>query len=125
MDSQTWKPIFGKQHGIFPFYRFYESVEGKNGKPKQIYFEPKHGDLMWSATLYEKAKLKEGELWSFAAVTDEPPPEVAAAGHDRCPVYLQEKNFKTWLSPSTSAKDELISILESVEPTYFEHYDAA
>ncbi len=29
---------------------------------------------------------KEGEpdLYSFAAITDEPPPEVAAAGHDRC-----------------------------------------
>lgn len=23
-------------------------------------------------------------LWSFAAITAEPPPEVAAAGHDRC-----------------------------------------
>ena len=124
-DSSTWKAVFGKQHGIFPFYRFYESVEGKNGEAKPIYFEPKHGDLMWAAALFEKSKIKEGELWSFAAITDEPPPEVAAAGHDRCPVYINEKSFESWLNPSGSTKDELFSILDSVEQTYFQQHDAA
>ena len=32
----------------------------------------------------------EPDLLSFAAITDEPPPEVAAAGHDRCIIPLPE-----------------------------------
>jgi len=124
LESTTWEAVFGKQHGIFPFYRFYESVEGKNGEAKSIYFEPEHEELMWAASLFEKAKIKEGDLWSFAAITDEPPPEVAAAGHDRCPVYIQESNFEKWLNPNKSSKDELLDILSAIEKTYFAHHAA-
>lgn len=120
LDSRTWKPIFGKQHGIFPFYRFYESVEGDNGQAKIIYFEPKDQDIMWSAAIYEEAAITPGVLRTFAAVTDEPPPEVAAAGHDRCPVFLAKENFGRWLNPQETPK-ELVQLLTSVVPTYFEH----
>lgn len=40
------------------------------------------------------AGVDEPDLWSFAAVTDEPLPEVAAAGHDRTIVALQEQNVE-------------------------------
>lgn len=124
LESRNWKSIFGKQHAIFPFYRFYESVKDENGDSKGIYFEPKHGEMMWSAALFEKASLKEGELWSFAAITDDPPAEVAEVGHDRCPVYILEKNFEKWLNPSDLKKEELMALLESIEKTYFEHHAA-
>ena len=119
LDSQIWKPVFGKQHAIYPFYRFYESVEDENGEAKIIYFQPDHGEMMWSAALYEKAKINEGELWSFAAITDEPPPEVAETGHDRCPVYISEKNIETWLNPKD--QDSSMELLSQLEKTYFEH----
>jgi len=121
MDSKIWLAVFGKQHGIFPFYRFYENVEGENGKSKTIYFQPDHGDIMWSAALFETAKIKEGELWSFAAITNDPPPEVAAAGHDRCPVYIEESKFEDWLNPAKIKKEDLLKLLSAIEKTYFEH----
>lgn len=34
-------------------------------------------------------KGQEPELWSFAAITDDPEPEVAAAGHDRTIIQHQ------------------------------------
>jgi putative SOS response-associated peptidase YedK len=121
LDSRTWKPVFGKQHAIFPFYRFYESVAGENGESKIIYFEPKDQDIMWSAAIYEESKISSGLLRSFAAITDEPPPEVAAAGHDRCPVFLSEDKFETWLNPGGISKEELVELLSYVVPTYFLH----
>lgn len=121
LDSRTWKPVFGKQHGIFPFYRFYESVPGENGEAKIIYFEPKDQEIMWAASIFEEAKIESGLLRSFAAVTDDPPPEVAATGHDRCPVFIKENNFKIWLEPKGHAKEELVELLGSTVSTYFQH----
>lgn len=121
LDSRTWKPIFGKQHGIFPFYRFYESVAGENGESKIIYFEPKDETIMWSAAIFEEAKIESGLLRSFAAVTDEPPPEVAAAGHDRCPIFLAKDDFGTWLEPKETSKEDLVALLDHKVPTYFQH----
>lgn len=121
LDSRTWKPIFGKQHAIFPFLRFYESVEGENGKAKAIYFQPKDQEIMWSAAIFEESKIETGILRTFAAITDEPPPEVAAAGHDRCPVFLAKESFASWLEPKGLSKEELVELLTSIVPTYFEH----
>jgi putative SOS response-associated peptidase YedK len=120
LDSRTWKPVFGKKHAIFPFHRFYESVADENGKAKIIYFQPKDQELMWSAALFEEAKIESGILRSFAAITDEPPPEVAAAGHDRCPVYLAKDQFGKWLEPKETPT-ELVELLGRIVPTYFEH----
>lgn len=120
LESRTWKPVFGKKHAIFPFLRFYESVEGKNGEAKIIYFEPRDQDIMWSAAIYEESKIAPGLIRSFAAITDEPPPEVSAAGHDRCPVFLSEDKFERWLEPQESPL-ELVELLTSVVPAYFEH----
>jgi putative SOS response-associated peptidase YedK len=124
LESRTWKPVFGKQHAIFPFYRFYESVEGKNGEAKIIYFQPKDENIMWAASIYEEAKISAGSLLSFAAVTDEPPPEVAAAGHDRCPVFLSKEHFENWLDPKNISKEDLVKLLRSVVPTVFKHQAA-
>ena len=41
----------------------------------------------------------EPELLSFAAITDEPPAEVAAAGHDRCVIPIKPEQLDAWLNP--------------------------
>jgi hypothetical protein len=42
------------------------------------------------------------DLLSFAAITDDPPPEVVAAGHDRCIVPINPENVEAWLNPDPS-----------------------
>ncbi len=37
---------------------------------------------------------------SFALTTDEPPPEVQAAGHDRCVIPIKRENIDAWLQPN-------------------------
>ncbi len=49
-----------------------------------------------------KCVVRQPALLGFAAVTDEPPPEVSAAGHDRCIIPLKPENLEVWPSPKTS-----------------------
>ncbi|HDR9236138.1 TPA: SOS response-associated peptidase family protein, partial [Burkholderia vietnamiensis] len=65
------------------------------------------------------------DLWSFAAITDDPPPEVAAAGHDRCIVPIKSSNVDAWLAPDPSRRGQLREILADRERPYYEHQLAA
>ncbi|MBS0508224.1 MAG: SOS response-associated peptidase family protein, partial [Proteobacteria bacterium] len=67
----------------------------------------------------------EPDLWSFAAVTDDPPPEVAAAGHDRCIVQLRPENVEAWLTPQGRTLDALDALLDDKARPYYEHRLAA
>ena len=81
---------------------------------------------MWAASLYEEFKSpKLGSIFSFAMVTDAPPPEVAAAGHDRCPVFLDEDHLEAWLNPKKLSLSELEELLDHKQKTYYSHADAA
>ena len=123
-SARNWKPLFGQKHAIFPFYQFYEWVE-RDGRKLELSFSPDGFADMWAASLYEETKTEHGLIRSFAMVTDEPPPEVAAAGHDRCPVFLREDLIGDWLRPTGKALGELDALLEHKQPTYYSHKLAA
>lgn len=112
---KSWKGIFGRNHGVFPFKRFYEWVEGESGKKQLVSFFPLKRDFMWAPAIYDFYKGPEGEFHSFALITREPPSEVLAAGHDRCPLFLQEKNLDLWLTPEGRSISELYDILTPLE----------
>jgi len=67
----------------------------------------------------------EPDLLSFAAITDEPPPEVAAAGHDRCIVPIKPENIDAWLNPNASDLAALHAILDDRDRPFYEHRLAA
>ena len=60
------------------------------------------------------------DLWSFAAITDEPPAEVAAAGHDRCIIPIQEAAMDAWLITETGHLGASYAILDDRARTYLE-----
>jgi putative SOS response-associated peptidase YedK len=64
-------------------------------------------------------------LLSFAAITDEPPSEVAAAGHDRCIIPIKPENIDAWLNPNPENLDAMYAILEDRNRPYYEHRLAA
>lgn len=117
----TWKALFMKQHAIFPFIQFYEWVEDKSGRKKLISFQPEKKEIMWAPALFETWTSKDGLLHfdSFALITDDPPQEVAAQGHDRCPVFMKESNINSWLQPENLNKKEAYLLLKDLEPVYF------
>lgn len=65
------------------------------------------------------------DLTSFAFITDEPPAEVAAAGHDRCISPIKPENIDRWLQPEGQSLTEMHAILDDRERPYYAHRLAA
>jgi putative SOS response-associated peptidase YedK len=132
-----WKPLFGYSHGILVVSAFYENVskakmegrqlaEGEKDENVVLEFRPEPAQDMLVACLWSRWSLAgEPDLLSFAAITDDPPPEVAAAGHDRCIIPIKAENVDAWLSPQSSDLATLHGILDDRQRPYFEHRLAA
>jgi putative SOS response-associated peptidase YedK len=122
---RVWGKLFGYNHGIMIVNRFYENVD-RNGKKVVLQFDPMPAQQMLVACLWSRTTIPgEPDLWSFAAITDEPPPEVAAAGHDRCIVPIKPENVDAWLSPDPTNLAAQYAILDDRERPYYEHRMAA
>jgi putative SOS response-associated peptidase YedK len=132
-----WKPLFGYSHGLMIVSRFYENVsqarmegrtlaEGEKDENVVLEFKPDSGEDMLVACLWSRWTAKDQpDLLSFAAITDEPPAEVAAAGHDRCIVPIKAENVEAWLNPDASNLAALQAILDDRDRPYYEHRLAA
>ncbi|MBW0449898.1 hypothetical protein EN871_19755 [bacterium M00.F.Ca.ET.228.01.1.1] len=132
-----WKPLFGYSHGVLVVNAFYENVsrakmegrvlaEGEEDENVVLEFRPEPPHDMLVACLWSHWSAPgEPDLLSFAVITDEPPPEVAAAGHDRCLVPIKHENLDAWLNPDSSNLAALHAILEDRDRPYYEHRLAA
>ena len=102
---------------------FYENVDDGRGGSKEIQFRPRTGETMYIACVYSHwvdPKGKEPDLWSFAAITDEPEPEVAAAGHDRTIINIKPEHVEAWLTPEGRTDEELFAIFDDRRHPYYE-----
>jgi putative SOS response-associated peptidase YedK len=135
--EKFWRQQFGHRHAYMVITSFFENVElhrfeqrelGPDEAPKSlvIHFNPQPAVEMKVACLWSHNEV-EGELplESFAAITDEPPPEVAAAGHDRCLIPLNEDALEVWLRPESSNAGELQAALDNRVRPFYEHRLAA
>lgn len=118
-----WKAQFGYSHGIMVATAFYENVD-RDGKNVILEFRPTMTEPMLVACLWSHWTAPgEQDLLSFAAITDEPPPEVAAAGHDRCIIPIKPAHVDAWLQPQNAAASH--AILDDRERPYYAHRLAA
>jgi len=115
----TWKSLFGKNHGLVPFKRFFEWVKVEGGKKKLGVFAPTEKEIMWAPCLTETWSDGKEKLVTFAIITDDPPDEVREAGHDRCPIFLGRDMIDSWLSPQGKAKNDLLELLTHKEPVKY------
>ncbi len=132
-----WRNLFGKRHGLLIAKSFYENValhdferralrEGEKRKNVIVHFNPRASQPMLVACLWDLWQAPgKPDLYSFAAITDEPPPEVAATGHDRCIIPLEASAIDAWLDPSGVEPAVLKGMLDRRERPYFEHRLAA
>ena len=126
--ERFWRGQFGVTHGVVPVTAFYENVD-RDGKNAVLEFRPQPEQDMLVACLWSRwtppAGTDEPELLSFAAITDEPPPEVSAAGHDRCIIPLKPENIDAWLQPERGNLAAQYAILDDRARPYYEHRLAA
>jgi putative SOS response-associated peptidase YedK len=105
---------------------FYENVEGEDGRNKVLQFTPQDGEPMLIACLWSRwTGHSEPDLLSYAAITDEPPAEVAAAGHDRCIINIKPEHVDAWLNPDPKNLGALQAIFDDKQRPYYEHRLAA
>ena len=123
-----WKSQFGHTHGLMIVETFYENVEGEDGKNMVLQFTPRGGGPMYVACLWSRwtdSKGVEPELLSFAAITDDPEPEVAAAGHDRTIINIKPEHIDAWLNPDPGNLEALYAIFDDKQHPFYEFQEAA
>jgi putative SOS response-associated peptidase YedK len=132
-----WSGLFGYQHGVVLASAFYEHVkrhrsEGRELGPGEaeedvvLEFRPQQGGDMLVACLWSRwTSPGQPELLSFAAITDDPPPEVAAAGHDRCIIPIRPENLEAWLNPDPKNLAAAHAVLDDRQRPFYEHRLAA
>jgi putative SOS response-associated peptidase YedK len=132
-----WKDLFGYSHGIMIVNAFYEhvtvpkrnsdgSIAGDETENIILEFKPRPTQDMLVACLWSHwTGPGEPDLDSFAAITDEPPAEIAAAGHDRCIIPIKPEHVDAWLNPDPKNLKALYAILDDRERPYYEHRLAA
>ena len=121
--TKFWRRQFGDTHCLMLAETFYENVGDGKGGSKEIQFRPRTGETMYIACLYSHwvdPKGVEPNLWSFAAITDEPEPEVAAAGHDRTIINIKPEHVDAWLTPQGRSDEELLAIFDDRRHPYYE-----
>jgi putative SOS response-associated peptidase YedK len=91
-----------------------------------LQFTPDPPRTMFIACLWSHwTDPKDPDVRGFAAITDEPPADVAAAGHDRCIINLKPEHVDAWLTPEGRSADELQAILSDRVIPVIQHPMAA
>jgi putative SOS response-associated peptidase YedK len=129
-----WKDLYGFSHGLVVMNSFFENVnrhraegrelrEGEEPSNVVLEFKPRPQQDMLVACLWSRwIAPGQTDLLSFAAITDEPPLEIQAAGHDRCIVPIRPEHLRAWLDPRTSDLEAMDSILDDRARPYYEHH---
>ena len=64
------------------------------------------------------------DLVSFAAITNEPEPEIAAVGHDRTIIKIRPEHLDAWLNPFGDL-GAMYSIFDVKQHPYYVHREFA
>ena len=135
MDSlrNFWKDLYGFSHEVIVVNAFYENVNrhkfehrelgpGEEIENVVLEFKPRPAhDMLIACVLSKWSAPGQPDLLSFAAITHEPPAEVAAAGHDRCIIQIRPENLDAWLNPDPNNLAAMDTILEEKARQYYEH----
>ena len=132
-----WNKVYGRNHAVMVISGFYENVPlhlyehrelavDEKAKNLVLEYDPQPSQDMLVACIWDRwTRPGSPDLYSFAAITDEPTPEVAATGHQRTVISLQKQFLSEWLSPSQISRERLDEILSEKDTPYYVHQIAA
>jgi putative SOS response-associated peptidase YedK len=135
--ERFWGEQFGHHHALMVVESFFENVQlhamehrelkvGEEAQNVVLQFTPEPAEPLLVACLWSHwTDPKEPDVRGFAAITDEPPADVAAAGHDRCIVNLKPEHVEAWLAPEGRSTQELQAILSDRAIPVIQHAEAA
>jgi putative SOS response-associated peptidase YedK len=135
--EKFWGEQFGHHHALMVVESFFENVQlhamehrelkaGEEAQNVVLQFTPEPAQPLLVACLWSHwTDSKEPDVRGFAAITDEPPPDVAAAGHDRCIINLKPEHVEAWLTPEGRSGTELQAVLSDRAIPVIQHAEAA
>ena len=135
--EKFWGEQFGHHHALMVVESFFENVQlhamehrelkaGEEAQNVVLQFTPEPAEPLLVACLWSHwTDPKEPDVRGFAAITDEPPADVAAAGHDRCIVNLKPEHVEAWLAPEGRSTEALQAILSDRAIPVIQHAEAA
>ena len=135
--EKFWGEQFGHHHALMVVESFYENVQlhvmehrelkaGEEARNVVLQFTPEPAEPLLIACLWSHwTDPSEPYVRGFAAITDEPPADVAAAGHDRCIINLKPEHGEAWLTPEGRSVQELQAILSDRAIPVIQHAKAA
>jgi putative SOS response-associated peptidase YedK len=135
--EKFWGEQFGHHHALMVVEAFFENVQvhamehrelkaGEEAQNVVLQFTPQPAEPLLIACLWSHwTDPNEPDVRGFAAITDEPPADVAAAGHDRCIVNLKPEHAEAWLTPEGRSTEELQAILSDRAIPVIQHAKAA
>jgi putative SOS response-associated peptidase YedK len=131
--EKFWGEQFGHHHAIMVVERFYENVKlhaserrelraGETDRNIVLEFTPNPPQTMLIACLWSHwTDPRDPDVRGFAAITDDPPADVAAAGHDRCIINLRTEHVEAWLTPQGRSAAELQDMLSDHAVSTYQH----
>lgn len=114
IDSKpTWRTVFINKNCLVPMTDFIEPIYEGEHAGHMVAFAEKSDAAIFAAGVWDEWVNKQtGEvIQSFSIITHDPPPFVAATGHDRCPVFLGAEAARQWLGNEGASTGELKDFL--------------
>lgn len=123
-EKPTWKAAFQSRPCLVPLNSFFEAAYRGPLAGHMVKFTPKNEPILMAAGIWEEWTSKQtGEvILSFAIITDDPTDMIQEYGHDRCPLFLDQKAWKEWLKPNPRqpAKEKIDFLLANRASIVFE-----
>jgi putative SOS response-associated peptidase YedK len=126
-----WRDLYGSHHGVVILSAFYEHVPRHlaEGRPPdeapgttQVEFRPDQPQDLLAACIWSRwSRPGQPDLVSFALITEDPPPEIAAVGHDRCICTIRPEDLDAWLQPSRANMAAQDAILDRRLRPHYAH----
>lgn len=98
-QKPTWKSVFLNQHCVIPMAGFFESVYTGPKAGHVIQFKDVAEQPLYAAGVFDFWKNDPDpnkHFFSFSILTEEPTSFIVENGHDRSPIFLNEKFVKEW-----------------------------
>jgi putative SOS response-associated peptidase YedK len=98
-DKATWRASFQKRRCLIPLTSFMEPIYVGKFAGHWVEFKPKESKYLTAAGIYNPwTNRKTGEIiHTYAMVTHDPLPFVEKTGHERSPLFLEEKAAEAWV----------------------------
>ncbi len=113
-EKPTWKGPLRSQRCLVPVTGFIESIYEKEFAGHLIEIADSEHPVLTAAGLWDcwTDPVTGSQTFSFAIITEEPPPFIENVGHDRCPVFLKKESYIEWLNPQPQEAGRVIEFLQ-------------